>query len=136
MFIYKAKNYNPNSKTVPKGEKLNIHFTCKLKSVRCEALKKNGLRCTRQTVRALPYCWQHYKKINKVIIKKSNVPGESGFGLFVCDSSKDHNKIIYSKNDLICQYNGEILNETTLNARYGSGGQTAPYTWYNYETQQ
>lgn len=135
MFKFKAANYLPGrGRRVPQGEPPVIEFSCKLIGMQCEGLKKNGSRCTRRTVRALPYCWQHFQKINRVVIKKSKVPGDSGFGLFVCDPSKGRDEVVFRRNDLIAQYNGEVLSSVQLNARYGSGGQTAPYAWENNVT--
>jgi hypothetical protein len=133
MFTYTAKNYLSDTGRrlqVPNGEPEDIVFSCKLSSQRCEGLKSNKQRCGRNTVRALPYCWQHYQKINKLIIAKSKVKG-GGFGIFACDPSIDNNAIVFYKNDIICQYNGDELTEAKLNKRYGSGGQTAVYTWQN-----
>lgn len=130
MFTYTAKNYRLDTGkrlVVPDGEALDILFKCPLKSKHCEGLKKNGARCGRNTVRALPYCWQHYQKINKIVISKSNVPN-GGFGLFACESTVN-GEPVFRKGDLICDYGGDILNGAQLSARYGSGGQTAVYAF-------
>jgi hypothetical protein len=139
-FKYTANNYYEEGEmNVPEGEKNRISFTCKLKSQQCAGIKarRNSKepkqRCRRNTVRALPYCWQHYQKVDKVIIKTSKAlpDGNAGFGLFACDRDEPNNAVIFKKNDMICEYKGEVLTEKQLSERYGSGGQTATYTWQN-----
>lgn len=131
-FSYKAKNcvLGQRKCVKPQNGPEEIHFTCKLVGIQCEGTTKDKKRCTRQTVKALPYCWQHYQKINRVRIAKSSVPN-AGFGLFVCDTTKKKGELVFKKKDLIAQYNGDVLDAAQLNLRYGEGGQTATYTWNN-----
>jgi len=136
MFTYTAKNYLPErGQIVPYGEREDITFSCRLKKMHCEGLKANGKRCGRNTIRAHPYCWQHYQKINKVIIAKSHVP-DAGMGLYACDYTQPKGAIVFRKGDLICQYGGEHLTKSQLDTRYGSGGQVAPYTWQHPVSQE
>ena len=49
----------------------------------------------------------------------------AGKGLFVFNPSVAPNDIVFRKGDKICNYNGELIDETELNRRYGDT--TAPY---------
>ena len=67
----------------------------------------------------------HYDDENlKLQIKNSTIEN-AGKGLFAYGNP---NEIIFKKNSKICDYNGQLINEETLNERYGDGDQyTAPY---------
>lgn len=68
--------------------------------IRCQAIKKDGNQCTRNTCKYSTMCFQH-TKINKgLVVKQSNIP-DSGFGLYTT-------KRIPAKK-IIAQYGGEVI---------------------------
>lgn len=92
-------------------------FSCKLQAVRCVGKRKDGQRCTRNTIKSLDRCWQHLKSELGLVIKPSNILG-AGNGLFTIRYiPKDKN---------ICRYLGEKLTKQQLDQRYGIHA-TAPY---------
>ena len=57
-------------------------------------------------------------------MKTSTIP-DAGDGLFARRGSVDDRTIVFKSGDVICQYNGEIISQQTLEERYGDN--TAPY---------
>lgn len=100
----------------------NETFSCKLQSLQCEANNKNGTRCQRRVVIGCPYCYVHLKYLKHLVIKPSLLHN-GGKGLFA--SGKDNN-IVFRKSQAIIEYTGEVINNQTLQNRYGQ--YNAPYT--------
>ena len=97
-------------------------------SEQCRYIKPNGEHCTRNVVMSVPWCSQHLGIEKHLKIKKSTIP-RSGKGLFAFDPTGGANSIVFRGNeeagDLICMYDGEIINNAELRRRYGR--YTAPY---------
>jgi hypothetical protein len=99
----------------------DINFDKKLSSRFCKFIKNNGQRCRNRCVIGLDYCHIHTKYVLKLQIKKSTIEN-AGKGLFAYGNP---NEIIFKKNSKICDYNGQLISEETLNGRYDQ--YTAPY---------
>lgn len=100
-------------------------FRCQLQCVQCAQHKPNGQRCRGRTCIGTPYCWIHLLHRHHLRIKASNIPG-AGKGLFVM--SKDHGQddIVFRKDSVIIEYDGEKVTASELDRRYGEV-RTAPY---------
>lgn len=98
-------------------------FECNVAAMRCKGHVKNGAGCKRTVVIGTPYCFQHLEKIKHLKIKKA---GNLGKGVFAWDKTKRDGACIYKKGDEITKYEGEVLTERQLDARYGPD-RTAPY---------
>jgi len=96
-------------------------FNAKLRSMRCVAVKKDGVRCKRNTVIGQEYCYSHRESILNLRIQDSTI-ANAGKGLFAVGYP---DKIIFKKDARICKYNGEVIDEEELDDRYGEF--TAPY---------
>ena len=99
----------------------DFNFDKKLSSRFCKFIKTNDRRCRNRCVIGLDYCHIHTKNELKLQIKKSTIE-KPGKGLFAFGNP---NEIIFKKNSKICNYNGQLINEETLNERYDE--YTAPY---------
>ena len=44
-----------------------------------------------------------------MVIKQSQIINGGGKGLYACDKTKNNNEVIFKKDGIICQYNGELL---------------------------
>ena len=95
-----------------------------LKGFQCQFIKPNRQRCKKRCVIGIPLCWIHSLQEYKVKVRESNIPN-AGLGLFVDDKDSDDNEIVFKNGELICLYNGEIINQHKLNERYSRF--TAPY---------
>ena len=104
-------------------------FKCKLRSIKCCALKKDGKPCTRNVIQGIFCCFQHVSNIFNIRIDKSGIvfQGHTMNGLFACDMSKGSNAIVFRKGEEICPYFGEVLTKAQLDERY-PGDVTAAYT--------
>jgi len=102
----------------------DVHFQCDLKSMQCTGHSRNGSRCKRRCVVGFEFCYQHMLTELHLRILTSTIPN-SGKGLFAMDKTAGNNDIIFRKDDLICVYNGQLINGAELNKRYGD--YTAPY---------
>ena len=102
----------------------HLHFHGHLDSEQCEGTNRNGHQCTRRTVIGLGLCWQHLLSTEHLRIKQSRIAG-AGKGLFALDRTQPANAIIFNNNDLICQYDGELIDLHQLEDRYDD--KTAPY---------
>lgn len=101
-----------------------IHFRCKLESIRCKDLKDNGQRCKRQTVMGSSYCYSHLLYKHKLRIKASNI-ADAGLGLFALDPFTNAKVVVFNCGDTIIKYSGEIIDEEELIERYDD--KTPPY---------
>ena len=99
----------------------DFNFDKKLSSRFCKFIKNNDRRCRNRCVIGLDYCHIHTKNELKLQIKNSTI-AMAGKGLFAYGNP---NEIIFKKNTKICDYNGQLINEETLNERYDE--YTAPY---------
>ena len=102
-----------------------IVYRTQVQSLQCADHTKAGARCKRRCVIGSPYCATHLAYQHHLKIKPSNIPN-SGKGLFAWNPmSSNQNEIVFRKNETICAYKGEIINEEELIERYGD--KTAPY---------
>ena len=96
-------------------------FQTHLLSEQCRYIKPNGDHCNRNVVLGIPFCAQHLAMELHLKIKKSTIP-QSGKGLFAYNPRSGPNSIIFrgheDAGDLICMYDGEIINRAELNRRY------------------
>ena len=99
-------------------------FSCALESERCHSQTKIGTRCSRKCVIGTPYCWSHLLSNHHLRLLPSTVPN-AGKGVFVLNKQRPLGEIIIRNGDVVCPYGGELIDETTLNRRYGD--KTAPY---------
>ena len=99
-------------------------FECDLQSGICPSLTKTGLQCKRRTIIGLPFCWSHTLSHRNVRVKDSTIPN-SGKGLFAINKQAAANAILFRNLDFIVEYDGEFINKTELERRYGD--YTAPY---------
>jgi hypothetical protein len=99
-------------------------FSCSLQSERCHSQTKLGARCSRKSVIGTPYCWSHLLSNHHLRLLPSTVPN-AGKGVFVLNKQKPLGDIIIRNDDVVCPYGGELIDEATLNHRYGD--KTAPY---------
>jgi len=110
-FIYKINNQNA--------------FSCILNSTQCTATSNtSGNRCKRKCIIGFEYCPIHLLYLKHLKIKDSLIPN-SGKGLFVCNKSVGPNDIVFRKDDVICDYKGETINNAIRQQRYN--GKNAPY---------
>ena len=107
-----------------------VQFNAPLQCDRCTYIKANGERCKRNVCIGLDVCSTHLPFKYKVKIGTSLIPN-SGKGLFAYQINAPDNAIIFRKDDTICPYNGEIIDQPTLVNRYGDF--TAPY---GFQTKQ
>ena len=101
-----------------------LRFREDLERMRCIAHSKDGSRCKNICVIGDPYCWVHLLWKKHLRIKTSRIDG-AGKGCFVMDKSRPTDAIIFRKDEVILNYDGEIVTSQTLNERYAR--HTAPY---------
>lgn len=53
--------YQPSARSKTSKVFISNGIGCVQDCMRCQAVKKNGQQCTRNTCMVLPYCWQHVK---------------------------------------------------------------------------
>ena len=102
----------------------DTNFDGQLESNRCTCIKLDGTRCRKQVIIGLDYCFIHNKSQKHLQTKQSNIPN-AGTGVFAYMSNVDNNHIVFRIGDVICPYNAEIVDNATVQARYGN--HTAPY---------
>ena len=110
-------------------------FECDIDSVRCEANKKNGVRCERVCAIGSPFCYSHLLSEKKLRIKPSGIP-IMGKGLFAqVNRSVNDNTVVFKKGKEIINYTGDTIDDDELKRRYDFEGTeyTAPY---GYELQK
>ena len=96
----------------------DIEFKCNLVCQRCDAVKKDGTPCSRNTCKYLPYCHTHMKALCGLIVKKSSIKN-AGDGLYAVRS--------FSAGDVISVYYGEKLTPLQNDERYGGENAVGPY---------
>lgn len=102
-----------------------IVYRAKLESLQCTEHTKAGHRCKRRTVIGSPYCSSHLTSIHYLKIKPSTIPG-AGKGLFAWNPrDSNSNEVLFSRDELICRYQGELISKTELIERYED--KTPPY---------
>jgi len=105
-------------------------FEGRLKAVECEALNQQGKRCQRKTVIGTGLCWQHLRDLKHLRIQEEKLaPDLYEKGLKVEDPTKGDHAVIFKEGDIIMPYDGDYVDDTTLNHRYWN--LTAPYGLYN-----
>ena len=112
------------------------NFDAKLESDQCRLNKKNGTRCKKRCQIGMSICWIHLLSQCHLRIKKSGIRN-AGMGVFALDNGPDNfsrrktiNKrnlrnVLFKKKDVICEYNGEFIDNDELKGRYDD--KTAPY---------
>lgn len=90
-------------------------FSCKL---RCQRCVLPG--CPNTTCVALPFCTRHLKEVCGLQLKKSGLHGR---GIFAAGPP---GSLVFQKGDKVAYFGGELLDQATLDRRYGEGG-AGPY---------
>ena len=100
-------------------------FQINLECKRCVHLNPatNAL-CKRTVCIGLDLCFQHLELDKHLKVKPSTING-AGKGLFAFDKKLNANAILFKKNQIICRYEGEFIDEDELVERYGD--KTSPY---------
>jgi hypothetical protein len=79
----------------------------------------NRQQCKRRCVIGLLCCHSHLpSKYHDIEVRASLIPN-SGKGIFVKDKTRPAGAIIFRAGDTICPYYGELINQATLDRRYG-----------------
>lgn len=108
-------------------------FDDKLISKRCNHFSANEVRCKKRCMIGLGKCWIHLLSDNSLRIKKSNFLTQkniNGLGLYAMHKDpkkRNGTSKIFKKKKLICHYNGEVIDQATLDDRYTEEDYTAPY---------
>jgi SET domain len=100
-------------------------FHCKLVSHVCGSKCKDGSPCNKKVVFGLPLCWMHMLLTKHLRLKKSLILN-AGKGVFAIDIYKEKGDIVFRKGDVICTYEGELIDNNEVEDRYKD--QSAPYT--------
>jgi len=79
-----------------------LHFSGILKVIKC--LDKN---CNKNISIGLPYCSYHMQLNKKLIIKEVNY--FKGKGVFAFDPLQNNKSIIFNKNEIIINYDGDFF---------------------------
>lgn len=82
--------------------------------VRCEALTRVGVRCSRETIKNARYCWQHVKEKFGIQVKTSTIPN-AGSGLFATRPLSEGTRIQYARPE-------DALTIGQVKDRYGPEG--------------
>ena len=95
-------------------------FQGTLQCRRCTGKKADGTRCTRNTCKYLPMCFQHLRKEMGLVVKPSLIPA-AGLGLFAAQE--------FDKGSWVAPVDGERLSKQQLDDRYDDflDQITAPY---------
>ena len=92
-------------------------FECDLASMQCEANGKTGKRCSNKTVIGVKLCWQHLRGLKHLRIKQSTVAG-AGKGVFADDPRRPAGAVVFAKDSVIIEYDGERMNSAKSLERY------------------
>jgi len=90
----------------------------------CTLNRINGMKCRKRCQIGMSICWIHLLSECNLRIKTSVIPN-CGMGLFALRKKVIDDSPIFTKNQKICNYGSQIINETDLQGRYGN--RTAPY---------
>lgn len=86
-------------------------YRCNLRKMQCKARLPNGNRCSRNTIKTIPYCWQHGISLYGLQVKPSvRVPGQ--LGIF---ATRDFPSDVV----IIDHPYGELVSDRALRRRYG-----------------
>lgn len=87
-------------------------YRCNLRNMQCKARLANGNRCSRNTLKTIPYCWQHVISHYGLQVKPSvRVPGQ--LGIFATQD--------FPINVIIIDHPyGELISERNVTRRYGN----------------
>lgn len=86
-------------------------YRCNLRKMQCKARLPNGTRCSRNTIKTIPYCWQHGISLYGLQVKPSvRVPGQ--LGIF---ATRDFPSDVV----IIDHPYGELVSDRALRRRYG-----------------
>lgn len=99
-------------------------FHSALQTRQCTKIKADGQQCKMRVQIGLPFCWMHRKFHLHLVVKPSTIHG-AGDGVFAIDTKKAAGEVVFKAGVRVCYYDGEIISEDTLVARYGD--KTAPY---------
>jgi hypothetical protein len=102
-------------------------FECRMKCDRCTHVnEKTRKRCKNTVCLGLPLCHVHLRTHNHLRIKDSTIK-DAGKGLFAYKSAQGR-ETVFRKDDIIAEYNGELLTDAEVGERYTEGDEyTAPY---------
>ena len=76
-----------------------VHFSCRLKSIQCEARNADGHQCKKWSVVGTPLCWIHLLHQKHLRIK----PSRYGQGLFASDPKKGEHAVVFRKGQTIME---------------------------------
>jgi hypothetical protein len=99
-------------------------FYSRMYSSRCTFIKRNGEQCKNKCCIGIELCRTHVTIEKHLQIKKSTI-ANAGLGLFAYKINSGQNDIIFKKDQIICDYEGEEIDEDELRHRYHQ--YTAPY---------
>ena len=86
-------------------------YRCNLRKMQCKARLPNGNRCSRNTIKTIPYCWQHGISLYGLQVKPSvRVPGQ--LGIF---ATRDFASDVV----IIDHPYGELVSDRAIRRRYG-----------------
>jgi len=109
-----------------------LNFECNLESHRCQGRTLHNLRCKRNCVIGFEYCFTHLQKVKHLVIRQSQIIN-GGKGLYAFNKTKPNNAVIFKKDEIICQYNGELLDDDERYDRYEN--YNSPYAVDVYNNQ-
>lgn len=84
-------------------------FQGMLQCRRCTGKRADGTRCSRNTCKYLPMCFQHLRKEMGLVVKQSTIPN-AGLGLFAARP--------FANGELIGPVDGQRLTKQQLDERY------------------
>lgn len=97
-------------------------FSCPLKGMRCNYVKKNGQQCGNRCLVTVPFCWVHTEELFGVRVRPINRYEGDQVGLFAKED-------IEKGGHAIIPYFGESIDADDLHERYCNS--TGPYAFSN-----
>jgi hypothetical protein len=108
------KYYHFGDPTMPQN---NFHGELVIR--RCtHFIDSKNERCKKNVEIGLDLCWIHLIQDKSLRLKPSSILG-AGLGLFAHDPNKTPNAVIFKANTVICQYDGDVIDNGELIRRYG-----------------